>query len=259
MSELIDALHARTGTVCAVGAGGKKTTLYRLAGLHPGRVGITSTVPLAHFPGALKAHEVIGDHREIIDRVTEAAADHRIVAFALTDVKKSRHGGLDPQIIADIQASAGFDVVLVKADGARMRWIKAPQDGEPLIPGHATTVVPVVSAKTIGAPLSDKIAHRIELLEAVTGARRDQPITSEHVAQLLASENGALKNVGSATVVPVINMVDDEDLEEAAVEAASLALRLTRRFDRIVLTSMRGPDPLVRIVETLNNTNRAGS
>ena len=249
MSELIDALNARTGTVCAVGAGGKKTTLYHLAGLHSGRVGITSTVPLAHFPRALNAHEVIAGPGEIVDRVTEAASDHRVIAFAHTDVKKSRYGGLDPQTIAQIQASAGFDVVLVKADGARMRWIKAPRDEEPLIPGHATTVVPVVSAKAIGVPLSDEIAHRIERIEAVTGADRDEPITPEHVARLLASESGALKNVGTATVVPVINMVDDDDLEAAAVEAARLALNLTDRFKHVALTSMYRSDPLVRIVE----------
>ena len=40
MSDLLDVLEARAGIVCAVGAGGKKTTLYRLADLHPGRVGL---------------------------------------------------------------------------------------------------------------------------------------------------------------------------------------------------------------------------
>lgn len=249
MHELIDVLNARTGTVCAVGAGGKKTTLYHLAVLHPGRVGITSTVPLAHFPKTLNAHEVIADLGEIVDRVTEAASKHRLIAFAFSDVKKSRHGGLEPQTIAKIQASAGFDLVLVKADGARMRWIKAPQDEEPLIPEHATTVVPVVSAKAIGRPLSDDIAHRIERIEAVTGAERGKPITPEHVARLLASESGGLKNVGAAAVVPVINMVDDDDLESAAVEAARLALNLTDRFKHVALTSRHRPDPLVRIVE----------
>ena len=44
-ARLLDLLAARTGLVCAVGAGGKKSTLYRLAEAHrlagTGRVGLT--------------------------------------------------------------------------------------------------------------------------------------------------------------------------------------------------------------------------
>ena len=249
MSDLIDTLNARSGMLCTVGAGGKKTTLYHLAGLHPGRLGITSTVPVAHFPAALGVHEVIAGRDEIVERVVEAATEYRVIAFAHTDVKKSRYGGVDPRTLAKIQREAGFDVVLVKADGARMRWIKAPRDGEPHIPDGTTTVVPVVSARAIGEPLSDKVAHRIDQLEAVTGAKRDEAIAPEHIARLLTSDDGALKNVGEALVVPVINMVDDEEFEELAVGAARSALSLTDRFDRIVLTSNRRSDPLVRLVE----------
>ena len=44
--DLLDALEAHSGLVCFVGAGGKKTILYRLGAAHPGRVGITATLAL---------------------------------------------------------------------------------------------------------------------------------------------------------------------------------------------------------------------
>ena len=248
MSELLDVLEARTGIVCAVGAGGKKTTLYRLASLHPGRVGITATVPIARFPQTLDAEEVIADVEELARAVVEAAARHRRIAFALPEVKKARYGGLPDELLREIRKRAGFDCVLVKADGARMRWIKAPDDSEPLIPSGATTVLPVVSARAIGEPLSEQIAHRPSRVEAVTGARIGEPLSTTHIARLLASRDGALRNTGDGVIVPVINMVDDSALRATAARAARQALDMTDRFDRAVLTSAKRSDPLVDVI-----------
>jgi probable selenium-dependent hydroxylase accessory protein YqeC len=248
VSELIDLLAARSGTVCVVGAGGKKTTLYHLASTHPGRVGLTCTVPNTHFPHTLGACVVVAEAPELGVAVARAAAAHRLVAFAHPSEKKGRYGGVAPKLIAEIQSTAGFDVLLVKCDGARMRWIKAPQDSEPLIPVEATTVVPIVSAKAFGEPLTETVAHRLSRVEAVSGAEYGEPITPEHVARLLAHREGALKNAGTATVVPVINMVDNSELEATARKAARAALDLTDRFDRVVLTSHLQTARLVGVV-----------
>ena len=246
--DLLDTLEARSGLVCAVGAGGKKTTLYQLAMSHPGSVGVTSTVPMAHFPSTLGAHEVIAEGGLIVDAVIEAAATHRLVAFARPDVKKGRSGGLRSETIAQIREAGAFDVILVKGDGARMRWIKAPDEGEPVIPDGTTTVLPIVSAKAIGEPLNEQVAHRLHQVETVTGAGYGETITPEHIARLLADEAGALKGAGDATVVPVINMVDNEELEDRAVEAAERALEMTDRFDRVALTCHLCADRLVAVV-----------
>ncbi len=248
MGELIDLLAARSGTVCVVGAGGKKTTLYHLALTHPGRVGLTCTVPNTHFPDTLGACVVVAEAAELAGAVARAAAAHRLVAFAHPSEKHGRYGGLAPELVAEIQNATSFDVLLVKCDGARMRWIKAPQDDEPLIPPSATTVVPVVSAKAFGEPLTETVAHRLARVEAVSGAEYRETITPAHVARLLAHEEGALKNAGSATVVPVINMVDNSEMEAVAREAARAALGLTDRFDRVVLTSHLQTARLVGVV-----------
>jgi probable selenium-dependent hydroxylase accessory protein YqeC len=247
--NLVDVLHARSGLICLVGAGGKKTTLYRLAAFHPGRVGITSTVYIQPFPKLPVAAQVIADEDAIVSAVMKAAATRRIVAFALTSSKRGRLGGLSCSQVAQIHAAAGFDITSIKSDGARGRWIKAPDVDEPQIPKGSSTVIPVVSARVIGMRLSERIAHRIDRITAVTGACSDEPITPGHVARLLTSENGALRGVGAATVVPLINMVDSAELEVAARQAAEQALILCKgRFQRVVLASMRRSDPIVNVV-----------
>ncbi len=248
MSDLIDLLAARSGLVCAVGAGGKKTTLYHLATHHGGGVGLTSTVPQAYFPKNLGARVVIADENEIVAAALEASAAQRLVAFAHPPVKKGRYGGLEPDLIAELHRHSAFDVLLVKADGARMRWIKAPEENEPVLPRGTTTVIPVVSARALGEPLSEQIAHRPNRLQAITGARAGEPITPVHLARLLTSAQGALKDTATARVVPVINMVDDAERRRAATETARAALDMTDRFDQVVLTCHRGGDPLVDVV-----------
>ena len=246
--ELLDALEARRGLVCFVGAGGKKTTFYRLAAAHPGRVGVTATVHIPFFPKSLDAHALIAGEDTLLPEVLAASERHDKLVFACPSEKRGRYAGLAASLVTALHARAGFDLTLVKADGARSRWIKAPNESEPRIPPGADTVVCVVSAQAIGQPLSDRIAHRMDRIEALSGARAGEPIAPLHVARLLASEEGGLRGVATARVIPVINMVDDEEHRGLARQAAEHALAATNRFDRVVLTSMRRDPPVVDVL-----------
>lgn len=247
--SLLDVLAARSGIICAVGAGGKKTTLYALAAAHPGRVGLTATVFTAKFPRRLGAHAIVSDADDLCSQVREAAALHRIVAWARPTEKSGRVAGISGEEVAQCHAAGGFDATFVKADGARMRGIKAPRADEPIVPAAADTVLPIVSAAVFGQPLSEQIAHRPERVAAVTGLSPGAAITPQAVGRLLAAAHGALQHTGRATVVPVINGVDDDAKRAAAADAAAVALASTDRFDRVVLTCHKGTaDPLIGVV-----------
>lgn len=246
--SILDLLDAHRGIVCAVGAGGKKTTLYRLAAAHSGKVGITTTVFMAPFPHELQAARVIVPQTELATAVVASARENRQVLFACPSEKKERFGGLPIDLVQPLHKAAGFDLTLVKADGARMRQIKAPATEEPNIPTGADAVLFLVSAGVIGQPLSEAIAHRVEHLEAVTGARRGEPIEPCHVARLLTSAAGARQNVGRAHLIPVINQVDTPERRHQARMVAEQALTEGEFLNRIVLTSMRKANPIVDVV-----------
>jgi probable selenium-dependent hydroxylase accessory protein YqeC len=253
-ARLLDALAARRGLICAVGAGGKKSTLQRLAEAHlaagTARTGFTCTVMMAPPPANLGATPLIAEPDELAEQVPGAATRHRLVLYAQPSRKAGRLGGLPPELIARLHRRGGFIATLVKADGARMRMIKAPFDDEPVLPPGVTTVLPVVSARALGQPLSEAIAHRLERVAEVTGAATGERLSAIHLARLLASDRGALHGVGDALVVPVINMVDDEEHLAAAREVARRALVATDRFDRVVLAQMTAAEPLVEVVES---------
>ena len=248
MTALIDALEARAGIVCAVGAGGKKSVLYQIAREHSGRVALTATVHTTEFPADLDVDTVIGEDRDLQARVLAADASLS-VAYARPSDKPGRHAGVPPATIRSIHDAGGFAATFVKADGARMRWIKAPATDEPIVVPAADIVIPVVSARAIGEPLGERVAHRVDRVADVTGIAPGELLTPEAVGRLLASEHGALQHTGGSRVAPVINMVDNEDKEKMARAAARAALAMTSRFDRVVLCCLRRPDrPVVAVV-----------
>ena len=248
MTALIDALDAREGIVCAVGAGGKKSVLYQLLREHPGRVALTSTVHVTEFPADLALQQIVDDDARLQDRV-RAADPSRSVAYACPSSKPGRHAGASPATIRAIHDAGGFAATCVKADGARMRWIKAPSADEPIVVPGADIVIPVVSARAIGEPLGERVAHRVDRVATVTGTAPGEILTPEAVGRLLASEQGSLQCTAGARVAPVINMVDNEHQEELARAAAVAALALTSRFDRVVLCCLRRPErPVVAVV-----------
>ncbi len=250
--RLLDLLAARRGLVCVVGAGGKKSALCRLLQAHTAvatpRVGLTSTVRTAPRPRGLSGWDLIAEVEVLAEKLPELAARHRSIAYAGPSTRPGRLSGVPSEAVASFQNHAGFDVTLIKADGARMRLIKAPAETEPVFPPGTATVLPVLSIHAIGRPLDGRVAHRPERVAAVSGAALGEPLSPEHLARVLASERGALYRAGDATVVPIINMVDDISLCAAAEATAEAALAMTERFDRVILAAMATPDPRIAVI-----------
>lgn len=246
--SLLDLLDARSGVVCAVGAGGKKSLLGHLARSHPGRVAITATVFTTGFQEALGFAVVVEEDARLPAAVA-ALHPRSSVAYACPDPRPGRRAGATPATIERIHLEGGFAVTYVKADGARMRLVKSPANDEPVLPASCATVLPVVSAKAIGEPLTDRVCHRVQQVARVAGLREGDPITAVHVGRLLASPEGLLKATEGRRVIPVINMIDDANREAQAREAAAVALDLSDRIDRIVLVCLaRSVDPVVGVL-----------
>ena len=247
-TSLLDLLHARSGIVCAVGAGGKKSLLKHLALAHPGRVALTATVFTTYFQESIGFGVAI-DADERLPAAVARLDPTMSVAYACPGDKPGRRAGASAATVEQIHRDGAFAATFVKADGARMRLIKAPAADEPALPACCTTIVPVLSVLAVGEPLTARIAHRVEHIASVAGLREGEVIAPVHLGRLLASPDGSLKAVGTRHVVPVLNMVDDAVRHAQAREAAEAALRLTDRFDRVVLVRLSHADPLVDVVQ----------
>ncbi len=246
--SLHDLLEARAGIVCAVGAGGKKSLLQHLATRHPGRVAITATVFTTYFQEQLGFDVIVDEDVHLPERVARLGPCSN-VAYACPSGQAGRRAGVAPEVVERIHREGGFAATYVKADGARMRLVKAPAEDEPVVPAGCVTMLAVVSALAIGARLTPRVAHRVERISRLLGLEEGARLSAEHLGRLLASPEGMLKSTQGRRVVPVINMVDDRRRERLAREAAEIALDLSPRFDRVVLVRLSRPEePLVAVV-----------
>jgi probable selenium-dependent hydroxylase accessory protein YqeC len=254
--RLSSALAADDGQcVAVVGAGGKKTTLYRL-GSALDRAVVTATVRIPIFDDQVARVVVTDDPVSAlgssVDGPTEAtdqATDEWPLGLVPERERDDRYRGYDPAVVDDL-AAAHDGAVLVKADGARTRLLKAPDEREPQVPAGAETVLPIASARVVGKPLTGEWVHRPERVAAVTGLDVGAEIDAEAVAGVLASPDGGLKDVpAGAQVVAVVNMVDDDDRRAVGERVAAETLARTERIDRVVLTELISPDPVVEVFE----------
>lgn len=214
-----------------VGAGGKKTSLYALAGAWD-RAVLTNTVRIPPFRDRV--------HGVVTERPLDALDGPFPLGLAAED-EGDRLRGYDPDIVDDLVA-AHDGPVLVKADGARTRLLKAPDDDEPRIPSRVDTVVPVASVRALGKPLTDEFVHRPERVAAVTGLSPGDEIEVDHVAEVLASPDGGLKGVPEgADVVPLVNMADDAVLARRAREMAR-AVHDRADVRQVVVARMKVPE-----------------
>lgn len=246
---LINAVDAQAGIICAVGAGGKKSLLYRLLDAHPGRIGLTASAMTAPPSQRRVEWRCIASAEALAMQVPAAARDHRRLAFACPSDKPGRVSGLAVEQIATLHERAQFNVTLVKADGARMRGIKAPRADEPLVVPGTQTVIYVVSAHVIGATLNAEVAHRPNLLSERLGLAEGERITAAHVGQLLAHPAVIHQNAGDARVIALINQVDNDERRALARAAAEAAMHLAHAPSRVVLGAMSATNPLVDIVD----------
>ncbi len=232
--ELVEALRAEGAALAVVGAGGKKTTMYALAGRVP-RAVVTATVRIPIFDAEVATLRVTDDPTAAVRGANRGAFPLGLVPERDRD---DRYRGYEPETV-DRLIRAHDGAVLIKADGARVRDFKAPNASEPRVPDAVDVVVPIVSAGVVGEPLTDELVHRPERVVRVAraagvDAALGEPITPALIGAVLASPDGGCKGVPEgATVIPLVNKVDDPE-READGRAIADAIRSRLRDPRAV-------------------------
>ena len=121
---------------------------------------------------------------------------------------------------------AQADAVFLEADGAKHFPCKAPAEQEPVLLPQSNIVLAVAGLSALGRPLKE-CCFRLEQACMLLGVPPEACLTPELLAQLLASEQGGRKRVGSRAFYAVLNQVDTE---EQAVLARQTADILKKRY-----------------------------
>ncbi len=182
--------------VSLIGAGGKTTTLFRLAKElrdQGGKVLVTTTTKIFK---PTKPHIdrlfLVDDVQALVDVCADLAAPTIIGAGCAVN-QEGKLLGMPTPWLDRLNQTASFDAILVEADGAASRLLKIPADDEPVIPESCQTTVWIVAIKILGKPLTDEWVHRSARARELLGLPAEARISEEILLQLVQHEEAASK------------------------------------------------------------------
>jgi probable selenium-dependent hydroxylase accessory protein YqeC len=237
-------LGPERGVIAIVGAGGKTSLMYRLARELvecKGRVITTSSTKI--FPPSPTDSPcviLLEDFRDPELFRKKLNANGHITVGTRVRKEDGKLIGIDEETICSLNTVADF--VIVEADGAKGRSVKAPEAWEPVIPRIASVVVVVVGLDCLGKPANESRVFRLDRFCEICGIRRGQTITPEMIGLLLRHPLGGIKLAPrTARVCVFLNKLDTLLDREALKVISNTAMKPSEHsIDRIAAGSLRG-------------------
>lgn len=200
MHDLLEELQVSGRCVSVIGSGGKTTLLRRLAERMDGTVILTTSTRIYPFPG-MPLVAVGDDGARALRKIRDALKRSRVICVG-RPLESGKLAGPEPALrFAELLTAA--DAVLVEADGAAGRPLKAHRPWEPAIPACSDTAVCVVGAAGLGRTAAEA-CHCPELFCALAGTSPDMPVDEAAVARALNREA-----LADAYLVNQVDALDD--------------------------------------------------
>ncbi len=248
--RLADALRIPSKRFVAfTGAGGKSTAIGRITRelSEEGHIILTSTTKLHHNQSSLAHSHIIARTPDDLSSLGLMLEDSPSVLVTGGPAEgEPKWVGVDATTLDALhtltQEVGG--ILLIEADGARGRSVKAPADHEPVVPHFVDLVVPVVGLDAIGAPLNEAWVHRPERAALLLGMTEGEVILPEHVFTLLNHPSGGMKGVpDQAEVRVLLNKADTKENQEHGRSLANLLLTAPS-VRATVIASVAQDDPV---------------
>jgi probable selenium-dependent hydroxylase accessory protein YqeC len=229
MASLRYSLNLKKGGVISlVGAGGKTSLMFRLARelSRQGDTVLSTTTTKIYTPTRKQSSVVMisesasglaVEAREILRQKTHISAGSRRIPF------QNKLKGFSPEKIDQIWQSGVFRWIVVEADGAAGKYLKAPAGHEPVIPQCTGWVIGIVGLKAVGKPLTEKWAFRPQLVSKITGLAKGASITESAIAEVLTNTNGIMKGFpAQAKRYAFLNQAESQERLEAGRRIAEM-------------------------------------
>ncbi len=229
----------RVNSIAFVGAGGKTTSMFHLA---------RELQAAANLPVCVTVTTHLGARQTSL-------ADQHITANLASDLDNYRFQGVtlitgpvgdhdrtscvDNEVLSRLKSEAQNlgTPLLIEADGARQKLLKAPDAHEPAIPDFVEMVIVVASLAALDKPLTEEYVHRPEIVSKLSGLKIGESVTSDAIINMLTHPNGGLKNIPSQTRrVVLLTQADARELQSIGGKMAS---SLLTHFDAVVVGTLQ--------------------
>jgi len=252
--RLIDAFALQRGEVISlVGGGGKTTIMFALARelVAAGNFVITTTTTRIGKPSSAQSPLVLveKDEAKLISRVLENIREYGHITVAAAKLPGGKLGGVSPELVLRLAAIEPQPYIIVEADGAARKPLKAPNATEPVIPANTSTVVAVAGIDALGGYLDENNVFRAEIAAALLGQPLGSIVSADSVAVLLTHPRGITRGSPErARIIPFVNKVGERDIARGRDLAAEILAKGDVRIKAVVLGQAKAARPVREIV-----------
>jgi probable selenium-dependent hydroxylase accessory protein YqeC len=238
--------------ISLAGAGGKTTLMFALGReLSIRRKGILLTTTAKIWdpePADEFARFLSPDLEKVREWVTENLDRFRYLLIAQDKLENGKLQGIPPPWIRELFSIPGVSHVVIEADGAAGRPLKAPREGEPVLPAETTLLILMAGIDVLGKPLHGDYVFRSPIAAEILKEKEGAEVTEAMIARLLAA-NLRNKSCG-ARVIPFINKIDlPGGMEKGRSLSRTLLNSISPKIERVVLGQAR-ETPVVREIIT---------
>ncbi|KAA6391720.1 MAG: hypothetical protein EZS28_012753 [Streblomastix strix] len=205
LNNLFERLQFRNGDVVALVGGGGKTTIMQKLAIYlcverKMKVIMTTTTNISSEQSlGTKVFNPEMDLDICMKQIQDAFLSNddnigHIVTVGKQEGKKL--SGINNEWISHLLSIC--DIIVVEADGASRKPLKACAFYEPVIPDSTSVVISVVGADCVGVELNDNFVHRSQIMkDEILNINSDEPkriiLTNEDVVSVVLSSNGHIK------------------------------------------------------------------
>lgn len=184
--------------ISIVGAGGKTTLLSLLAKQLPGRNICTTTTKLACQEVSLFSRHLNLQSRSFESKHFGFQEKNVLITNGTLEIDQNKKmQGLNNDQLEEIWEHCldSSMNLLIEADGAKRRLLKAPADWEPVVPEFTDLVIYVFCPDILGLPLIEENVFRSHLFSGIVGSNMGEVIDSKMLTRYLIHSQGGLKNI----------------------------------------------------------------
>ncbi len=226
-----------------VGAGGKTTTMFALAKSlkAAGKKTLVATTTKILAPEKDLCDAFIFDSGRNMSFFEKIEPETITCLGKKFDPEKNKIVGVDSDYIDELFQCEIFDYILVEADGARQKPIKAPADHEPIVPLNTTISIGIIGLDSLGAIIDKDSVHRPEIFAEITNRKLGDKIDCDIICKLILSDRGLFKNTPpTSRRIVILNKKDllhDKKETEIIVERV---IKKTVSFEAIIANTKNG-------------------
>jgi len=239
------------GVISLVGAGGKTSLMYSLARelVSAGKRVLTTTTTKIFVPTSEESPVTIVSRvpEEIVAKAKALVGEYSHMTVG-SDYLQNHHKlkGLEPSTIEYVLRSDIFDFIIIEADGAARRSLKACAPHEPVVPLFTDCIVSLMGLDVVAKPLTEEWVFRSSIFSHIAGLKRMQSVSESAIASAMLHDMSLVADTGPESMkIAFLNKADNLKALKAGEGIAALLEKKGKTiFHKIVIAKLR-PEPFV--------------